>query len=40
VLFSNASFAGFMLLPLMLFHAFQLFVVSYIAGRFAKNQVL
>lgn len=38
VLFSNASFAGFMLLPLMLFHAFQLFIVSYIAGRFARNQ--
>ena len=37
VLFSNASFAGFMLLPLMIFHAFQLFVVSYIAGRFARK---
>lgn len=40
VLFSNISFAGFMLLPLMLFHAFQLFIVSYFAGRFAKNRVL
>ncbi|MCO5240380.1 MAG: bile acid:sodium symporter [Chitinophagaceae bacterium] len=38
VLFSNASFAGFMLLPLMLFHAFQIFVISYIAGRFAQKQ--
>ena len=40
VLFSNASFAGFMLLPLMLFHAFQLFIVSYIAGRFAKSHTM
>ena len=38
VLFSNASFAGFMLLPLMIFHAFQLFIVSYIAGRFGKKE--
>ena len=37
VLFSNASFAGFMLLPLMIFHAFQLFIVSYIAGRFGRK---
>lgn len=37
VLFSNAAFAGFMLLPLMLFHAFQLFVVSYIATYFARQ---
>ncbi len=38
VLFSNAAFAGIMLLPLMLFHAFQLFVVSYIAMHYAKHQ--
>ncbi|HRO48358.1 bile acid:sodium symporter family protein [Agriterribacter sp.] len=38
VLFSNAAFAGFMLLPLMIFHAFQLFMVSYIAGRFAGKE--
>lgn len=38
VLFSNASLAGFMLLPLMLFHAFQLLIVSYIAGRFAAKK--
>lgn len=37
VLFSNASFAGFMLLPLMIFHAFQLFMVSYIAGRLGRK---
>ncbi|HTN06871.1 bile acid:sodium symporter family protein [Agriterribacter sp.] len=38
VLFGNASFAGFMLLPLMIFHAFQLFIVSYIAGRFGRKE--
>ncbi|HRN55879.1 MAG TPA: bile acid:sodium symporter family protein [Agriterribacter sp.] len=38
VLFSNAAFAGFMLLPLMIFHAFQLFIVSYIAGRFGRKE--
>ncbi len=38
VLFSNASFAGFMLLPLMIYHAFQLFIVSYIAGWFERKE--
>ena len=38
VLFGNASFAGFMLLPLMIFHAFQLLIVSYIAGWFGKEE--
>ncbi|WPP49863.1 bile acid:sodium symporter family protein [Catalinimonas niigatensis] len=38
VLFSNLAFAGLMLLPLMLFHAFQLLIVSIIAGRFAREQ--
>ncbi|HRP54628.1 bile acid:sodium symporter family protein [Agriterribacter sp.] len=38
VLFSNAAFAGFMLLPLMIFHAFQLFIVSYIAGWFGRKE--
>ena len=38
VLFSNASFAGFMLLPLMIFHAFQLFIVSYIARWFGRKE--
>lgn len=37
VLFSNASFTGFMLMPLMIYHAFQLFIVSYIAGRYAAK---
>jgi sodium/bile acid cotransporter 7 len=40
VLFGNASFAGFMLLPLMIFHAFQLFIVSYIAGWFGRKEEL
>lgn len=35
VLFGNLAYAGLMLLPLMLFHAIQLLVVSIIAGRFA-----
>jgi sodium/bile acid cotransporter 7 len=38
VLFGNASFAGFMLLPLMIFHAFQLLIVSYIAGWFGRKE--
>lgn len=38
VLFSNAAFAAFMLLPLMIFHAFQLFIVSYIAGWFGRKE--
>lgn len=38
VLFSNAAFAGLMLLPLMIFHAIQLLIVSIIAGRFAREK--
>lgn len=38
VLFSNASFAGFMLLPIMIFHAFQIFIISVIVGREIKKQ--
>lgn len=37
VLFNDASVVGFMLLPLMLFHAFQLFIVSYIVGYFNRK---
>ncbi len=34
IIFNNLAFAGLMLLPLMLFHAFQLLIVSIIAERF------
>lgn len=38
VLFSSTSFAGFMLLPLMIFHALQLFIVSYLADYYAGKK--
>lgn len=37
ILFANSSSAGIILLPLMLFHAFQLFVISVYAARYAKR---
>jgi len=39
VLFAGMSIAGIMLLPLMIFHAFQIFVISVISGRVAKSAV-
>lgn len=37
VLFGNMAFAGIMLLPLMIFHAFQILTVSVIATRYAAQ---
>jgi len=36
VLFTGAANTGLMLLPLMLFHAVQLFIVSILAGRLKR----
>ncbi len=38
VLFANMSVAGIMLLPLMIFHAFQIFAISVISSRYAKKE--
>lgn len=38
VLFANSTIAGVLLLPLMLYHALQLVVVSMLAQRLAKNR--
>ncbi|HYH14107.1 MAG TPA: bile acid:sodium symporter family protein [Flavisolibacter sp.] len=38
VLFANSTIAGVLLLPLMLYHALQLIVVSMIAQKLAKNK--
>jgi solute carrier family 10 (sodium/bile acid cotransporter), member 7 len=38
VLFSNSNIAGILLLPLMLYHALQLIVVSMIAQKLAKDK--
>jgi sodium/bile acid cotransporter 7 len=38
VLFSASMPAGLILLPLMLFHAIQIFIVSIIASRLAKEK--
>ncbi len=38
VLYANSSIAGILLLPLMLYHALQLIVVSMMAQRLAKNK--
>ena len=38
VLFANSTITGILLLPLMLYHALQLIVVSMIAQRLAKNK--
>jgi|688.fasta_scaffold38055_6 sodium/bile acid cotransporter 7 len=37
ILFANTANVGIILLPLMLFHAFQLFVISMYAARYAKR---
>jgi sodium/bile acid cotransporter 7 len=37
VLFGNMASAGIMLLPLMIFHAFQILAVSVIATRYARE---
>jgi solute carrier family 10 (sodium/bile acid cotransporter), member 7 len=37
ILFANSATVGIILLPLMLFHAFQLFVISVYAARYAKR---
>jgi sodium/bile acid cotransporter 7 len=38
VLFANAANTGLVLLPLMLFHAVQLFIISIIAGRMHRKK--
>lgn len=38
VLFANAANSGLVLLPLMLFHAVQLFIISIIAGRMQRRK--
>lgn len=38
VLFANAANSGLVLLPLMLFHAVQLFIISIIAGRMHRRK--
>jgi sodium/bile acid cotransporter 7 len=37
ILFPQSAAIGIMLLPLMLFHAFQIFVISIYAGKLAKR---
>jgi solute carrier family 10 (sodium/bile acid cotransporter), member 7 len=37
ILFANSATVGIILLPLMLFHAFQLFVISVYAAKYAKR---
>jgi len=39
VLFANAANSGLVLLPLMLFHAVQLFIISIIAGRMQRSKI-
>jgi solute carrier family 10 (sodium/bile acid cotransporter), member 7 len=39
VLFANAANSGLVLLPLMLFHAVQLFIISIIAGRMQRRKI-
>jgi solute carrier family 10 (sodium/bile acid cotransporter), member 7 len=38
VLFAGMSIAGIMLLPLMIFHAFQIFIISVISSRYASRE--
>jgi solute carrier family 10 (sodium/bile acid cotransporter), member 7 len=38
VLFAGMSIGGIMLLPLMIFHAFQIFVISVISSRYARRE--
>lgn len=37
VMFANMSVAGIMLLPLMIFHAFQIFVISVFSSKYAQK---
>ena len=37
IMFANLPFVGIMLLPLMLFHGFQIVFVSFIAAKKAKE---
>lgn len=39
VLFSDFAFAGILLVPLMLFHALQIFITSIIAARYGRKQL-
>ena len=39
VLFANSTIAGILLLPLMLYHAMQLIIVSFIAKRLARRKL-
>jgi sodium/bile acid cotransporter 7 len=38
ILFAQSAAIGIILLPLMLFHAFQLFIISMFATRLARRQ--
>jgi len=40
ILFGNMAILGMILLPLMLFHAIQILIISIVAGRLAKSKVL
>ncbi|MFC5195967.1 bile acid:sodium symporter family protein [Bizionia hallyeonensis] len=40
ILFGNMAILGILLLPLMLFHAIQILIISIVAGKLAKSQVL
>jgi len=40
ILFGNMAMLGILLLPLMLFHAIQILIISIVAGKLAKSQVL
>lgn len=40
ILFTGAMPLGMVLLPLMLFHAIQIFIISIIAGRYGREEVL
>jgi len=39
ILFSNLTSVGVILLPLMLFHALQLLIISSIAVKYAKRDI-
>lgn len=38
VIFGTSPAAGFVIIPLMVFHALQIFIISFIAGNQAKNE--
>ncbi|WP_417200420.1 bile acid:sodium symporter family protein [Bizionia sp.] len=40
ILFGNMAMLGILLLPLMLFHAIQILIISIVAGKLSKSQVL